>query len=79
MRESLLLKGFAIQALAILTPRMVLRGLIRFPQVGVDFFAREHFGLALLFVEDREVQGLTFVENGDLTFRVLTDGDLGLT
>ena len=79
MRGCVLLNGIATQAFAKLTPGMVLRGLIRFLRKGEDFFTRAHFGLALLFVEDGGVHGLAFVENGDLTCGVLTDGDLSLT
>ena len=46
--------------------------------MGVDLFGRNYFGLALLLVEDREIQRSTLVENLDITLGILADSDLGM-
>ena len=47
-------------------------------QGKIDILGFDNFSLELLFVEDRKIKRLAFVENGDLTGCVFTDGDLGI-
>ena len=75
------LDRFTIEAMSISAPRVVGGGLVGFLlfEMGVDILAGYDICLALLLTVDGVVEGLAFVEDVDLTLRVLTDDDLSLT
>jgi hypothetical protein len=80
MRDGLL-NGFAADAAAILTPGVIVGRFVSFPgfvEMGVDVFGHDNLGLAYLLAKDRVMQGIAFVEDGDLSLGVLADRDLSL-
>ena len=73
-----LLDWFSTNPVAIGTPGVIFGRLVMFLEFGIDGFTGNHFSLALLFMEDRIIQGTTFVEDGDFALGVFTHSDLRL-
>lgn len=75
------LDRFTIEVMSISAPRVVGGGLVGFLlfEMWVDILAGYNICLALLLTVDGVVEGLAFVEDVDLTLRVLTDDDLSFT
>ena len=70
--------GKSFRRLTIVAPRVVDRRAPRFLERMIDVFTRNYFSLVLLFMENRERQGMTFVENRNLSLGILANGDLSL-
>ena len=66
---------FSTYAMSISTPRMVFARLVGFLESVIDSFTGHHFSLPLLFLVDRVIQGLTLVEDRDLTLSIFTHSD----
>ena len=70
------LNGFAIEVLAILSPGMVGSWWLGLLELQIEGFGSNHFSLARGLLEEAEFEGLVFVEDGDFSFWVFTNGDL---
>jgi len=75
---SSLLDGFAADMVAITSPGVV--GSRRFGDFDlvIQGFGVNDFCLALGLVVQGIVEGVVFIEDGNVSFRILADGDLGV-
>jgi len=68
----------AVEMLAVLSPGMVRSRRLGELDSAVDVFSVNDFGLAGEFLESGVGKGFVFVEDGDNSFGILANGDLGL-
>ena len=75
---SSLLDGFAADMVIILTPRMIRSRRVRDIDVVIQGFGVNDFSLALGLVVQGVVEGVVFIEDGNVSFHILADGDMGV-
>jgi hypothetical protein len=72
------LHGFAVEVLAILTPGVIGSWWLGLLELLIEGFGSHHFRLARGLLEEGIWEWLVFVEDGDFSFWVFTNGDLGV-